>query len=92
VPLTATIAVRDDHDRRPEIKLEALTANEMNDVGLDVIGVEFGTDDRRFRLRAGRDGRRGRQARIYEVVYAATAWAGHKTFPTTYVIVPRNPQ
>ena len=65
MPVTATIAVRDDHDRRPEIKLEALTANEMNDVGLDVIGAEFGTDDRRFRLRAGCDGRRGCQERIY---------------------------
>ncbi len=87
VPITATIFVKDDHGRRPEIKLEAITHNEANDAAEDVAGAEFGTDDRRFRLRAKHSGRR-RDSRVYTVVYSATDWAGNKTFTKAYVLVP----
>ncbi|MBC7931252.1 MAG: hypothetical protein H7Z38_11885, partial [Rubrivivax sp.] len=92
VPITAHISVKDDHDRQPEIRLEAITHNEANDASSDVIGAEFGTDDRRFWLRAVRDGRRGQKDRVYEVVYSATDWAGNKTLTKAYVIVPRRPR
>ncbi len=88
VPVTATIAVKDNQDRRPEIRLEAITHNEGDDAGEDVKDAEFGTDDRTFSLRAKRDGRGGRAERVYKVVYSATDWAGNKTFTKAYVLVP----
>ena len=87
VPVTATVSVTDDYDQRPEIKLEAITHDEGNDAAGDVSGAEFGTDDRTFSVRARHDGRR-REARVYEVVYSATDWAGNQTFTKAYVIVP----
>jgi hypothetical protein len=92
VPITARISARDDHDQQPEIRLEAITHNEANDASGDVAGAEFGTDDRRFRLRAERNGRHNRKERVYEVTYSATDCAGNKTFTTAYVIVPRRPR
>jgi hypothetical protein len=92
VPITATIAVKDNQDRQPEIRLEAITHNESNDAGEDVEGEEFGTDDRTFSLRAKRDGRNGRAERVYKVVYSATDWSGNRTFTEAFVIVPRESQ
>lgn len=89
VPVVATVAVKDDHDWRPEISLEAITHNEGNDASGDVSGAEFGTDDRQFSLRAAGTGRRREEPRVYEVVYSATDWAGNKTYNTAYVTVPR---
>jgi len=89
VPITAHVSARDDRDREPEIRLEAITHNEANDASSDVIGAEFGTDDRNFSLRAARDGRFGLRERVYEVTYSATDWAGNKTYTKAHVIVPR---
>lgn len=87
VPITATISVRDDNDRQPEVRLHAITHNEASDAAPDISGAEFLTDDRSFLLRATHTGRR-RDARVYEVVYSATDWAGNMTLTKAYLLVP----
>ncbi len=89
IPVMATINVTDNRDPRPVIRLIAITHNEANDAGADVSGAQFGTDDRRFWLRAARSGK-SKEGRIYEAIYAATDWAGNITFAKAYVTVPHD--
>jgi len=87
VKIKAAVAVVDNQDHQPHVRLEAITHNEANDASADVAGAEFGTDDRTFRLRAESSGR-SKEGRVYEVVYSVTDWAGNKTFAKSYVRVP----
>jgi hypothetical protein len=89
VRIRAAIAVLDNQDRQPDVRLEAITHNEANDASADVAGAEFGTYDRTFRLRAVSSGA-SMEGRIYEVVYSVTDWAGNKTFAKAYVRIPHD--
>jgi len=88
VPVTATITVHDDYDPAPEIRLEAITVNETasND---DASGIQPGTDDRQFQLKAKRAGN-NMAGRIYTVTYSATDGSGNKTMASATVTVPHD--
>ena len=85
VPINATIAVQDDYDPEPEIKLESITASETLAAN-DIQGAQFGTDDRQFQLKAKRAGT-NLAGRIYTVTYSATDGSGNKATASATVTV-----
>jgi len=85
VNVTATIAVSDDYDPTPEIKLESITANEPLAAG-DIVGVGFGTDDCQFQLRDVAVPK-GSTGRLYTITYSATDGSGNKTTASAAVSV-----
>lgn len=88
VPVNATIAVQDDYDPSPEIKLESITASETLDAN-DIQDAQFGTDDRSFSLAAKRAGN-NMAGRIYTVTYSATDASGNKATASATVTVPHD--
>jgi len=88
VPITATIAVTDDYDPEPEIKLESITASESLADG-DIQDAQIGTDDRSFSLAAKRAGT-SLAGRIYTVTYSATDASGNKATASATVTVPHD--
>ena len=88
VPITATIAVNDDYDPEPEIKLESITATEMLADG-DIQDAQLGADDRSFSLAAKRAGT-NMAGRIYTVTYSATDASGNKATASATVTVPHD--
>lgn len=88
VPVTATVTAKDDYDPNPEIKLESITASEPLLVG-DIADAQFGSDDRRFTLKARRAGE-NKSGRVYTVTYSATDASGNKATATAEVTVPHD--
>lgn len=88
VPVTATIAVKDDYDPEPKIKLESITASETLADG-DIQDAQLGADDRSFSLVAKRVGN-NMAGRIYTVTYSATDASGNKTTASAAVTAPHD--
>lgn len=88
VPITATIAVKDDYDPQPEIKLESIIANEVLEKE-DIKGAMIGIDDRQFMLKAERKGK-NKAGRIYTVTYSAIDASGNKSSASATVTVPHD--
>jgi len=88
VPITATIAVKDNYDPQPEVILESITSNEALESG-DIQGAQYGTDDRQFLLKAEREGTI-KAGRIYTVTYSATDASGNKATASATVTVPHD--
>lgn len=88
VSINATIAVTDDYDPAPEIKLESITASEALTDG-DIQGAQLGTDDRQFSLAATRAGT-NQAGRIYTIIYSATDASGNKATASAAVTVPHD--
>ena len=88
VPIHATIAVKDDYDPEPEIKLESITATETLATG-DIQDAQLGTDARQFSLAAKRAGN-NMAGRIYTVTYSATDASGNKATASATVAVPHD--
>jgi len=88
VPVTATITVKDDYDPQPEIKLVSITANVIL-TREDGSGVKPGTDNRKFLLKAERDGQ-NKAGRIYTITYSATDGSGNKSTASATVTVPHD--
>lgn len=88
VSVNATIAVQDDYDPEPEIKLESITASEALDAN-DIQDAQLGTDDRSFSLVAKRAGT-NQAGRIYTVTYSASDASGNKATASTTVTVPHD--
>jgi len=88
VHITATIAVTDDYDPEPEIKLESITSSETLGAS-DIQDAQIGTDDRSFSLAAKRAGT-SLAGRIYTVTYSATDGSGNKTITSATVTVPHD--
>lgn len=87
-PITAIITAADDSDPQPRVQLLSVVSNEADDG--DIRGVELGTDDRSFAVRAERSGRG--EGRIYTVTYSATDASGNTTVAQSRIVVPhRNP-
>jgi hypothetical protein len=86
--INATIAVQDDYDPEPEIKLESITATETLGAG-DIQDAQLGTDDRSFSLAAKRAGN-NQAGRIYTVTYSATDASGNKATASATVTVPHD--
>ncbi|MCR4304505.1 MAG: hypothetical protein NUV63_09830 [Gallionella sp.] len=88
VSVTAAIAVNDDYDPEPEIKLESITASETLADG-DIQDAEFAADDQQFSLAAEREGT-NLAGRIYTVTYSATDASGNKTTASATATVPHD--
>lgn len=88
VPITATIMVKDDFDPQSEIKFESITANEDIDED-DIKGIQYGTDNRHFMLKAEREGK-NKAGRIYTVTYSATDASSNKATASATVTVPHD--
>jgi hypothetical protein len=101
-PITATIAVTDNYDPQPEVKLESITVSEVSGAG-DVVGAAIGTDDRQFQLRGSLAGSpsgfvggnnlkipRSAANRVYTVTYSAMDGSGNKTLTSEMVTVQPN--
>lgn len=88
ITVTATLAVNDDYDLQPEIRLESITANETL-AASDIVNAAVGTDDRAFGLNAKRDGS-NKTGRIYTITYSATDASGNKITASTTVTVPHD--
>jgi hypothetical protein len=88
VSITAAITVKDDYDPQPEITLVSITANEVLDKD-DIKDAQFGTDDRKFQLKAEREGK-NKAGRIYTVIYSATDASGNKATASATVTVPHD--
>jgi hypothetical protein len=94
VPVVAVLEVSDLCDPSPTVVLVSIVSNEADngqgdgDVGQDVQGASFGTDDRSFLLRAERAG--GGAGRIYTVTYRARDASGNMRLASANVIVPHD--
>ncbi len=88
MPVTVTIAVKDDYDPMPDIKLESITANETLAAN-DIQDAQLGGDDRSFSLAAKRDGN-NMAGRIYTFTYSATDASGNKATASATVTVPHD--
>lgn len=71
VTVNATIAVKDDYDPQPEIKLEYISPAKPS----DVVGAAIGTDDRQFQVSATTLG----VPKTYFAIYSATDGSGNYT-------------
>lgn len=92
IPITTTVNVLDRCDPGASFRLVSITSNEPDD-GLgdgdtpnDIRGVQLGTADTTFLLRAERSGTG--VGRIYTIVYRAVDSAGNTRDVTVYVRVP----
>jgi triacylglycerol esterase/lipase EstA (alpha/beta hydrolase family) len=92
--VVATIAVTDDHDPHPTVKLVSITSSEPDnglgdgDTPNDIQQAAFGTDDRQFLLRAERSGTG--PGRTYTVTYEARDAAGNATQVSVQVTAPHD--
>lgn len=84
----AQIAVTDNYDPQPQIKLESIVANESLEKD-DIRDAHYGTDDRSFKLKAEREGK-NQAGRIYTVTYSATDASGNKATASATVTVPHD--
>ena len=88
VNIAVSVATKDDYDPQPAIKLISITSSEAL-AGDDIMGADFGTDDRQFSLRASRAGN-NLAGRIYTVTYSATDGSGNKSTASATVTVPHD--
>ena len=96
VEVEAAVTVQEICDPSPDIVLVSIESDEPDDAAgtgdgsttQDVQDATYGSDDRRFWLRAERDGRG--DGRTYTVTYAVTDDAGNTGFGTATVTVPHS--
>jgi hypothetical protein len=81
------LTVEDDTDKRPNVRLERVTCDNECTPATDIEGAELKTDDRRFRVRAVRQG--GSLRRTYTIEYSATDAAGNVATARAEVIVAK---
>ena len=104
VPITATLQVSDQCDRKPLVSLVSITSNQpdsgldIDDVPGDIQGATFGTDDRTFLLRAERVGipangltdAQVKLGRTYTITYRVFDKSGNATTVSGKVTVPHS--
>jgi endo-1,4-beta-xylanase len=94
VTIVVSVAVSDDCDQNPVVRLVSIESNEPDDARgdghtePDIVGASLGTDDREFRLRAERSGRG--DGRVYTITYSAEDSYGNTVFAQTTVTVPKS--
>ena len=86
IAILVSFIVKDDHDRKPNIKLESVTANQPLQPE-DISDASFGMDDRYILLRTAD---KGDFDRIYTLTYSATDASGNQTFASGTVTVPHS--
>lgn len=85
--ISANIVVNDETDPNPTVKLLSVSCNECSPE--DITGAQIGIDDRVFQLRATRAGK-GKDGRVYSIIYQAEDAAGNVVTATTLVTVPHD--
>jgi hypothetical protein len=88
VPVNIVVAVGDNVDIAPTVRLTSITCDDGCDPATDIDGAALGTDDRTFRLRARRTG--GGPGRTYTITYTATDSSQLQSTATTTVLVPHD--
>lgn len=88
VAVTVTVNVADNTDPNPSVRLDSITCNDACAPTSDIAGAAYGTDDRRFQLRAERTG--GGSGRTYTITYSAGDAAGNTSTASTMVLVPHD--
>ncbi|HXV75754.1 MAG TPA: hypothetical protein VD788_05490 [Candidatus Polarisedimenticolaceae bacterium] len=94
IDIVVSVEVSDVCDSEVGVKLVSIDSNEPpngngdGNTQPDFDHADFGTDDRRFRLRAERKG--NGDGRVYTIVYAATDDSGNETLASTTVTVPHD--
>lgn len=92
--IEADVQVEDDCDPNATFKLISVESSEPDDgrgdghTTGDIQGVEAGTDDASFALRAERSG--PGNGRVYSVIYEASDTSENTALDTAYVIVPHD--
>ena len=87
------VSATDACDSAPVVRLESITSSEPDsgtgphDKANDIQGAAFGTDDRKFRLRAEHA---PGTARAYTITYSATDSSGNTTMQQVVVRVPKS--
>lgn len=89
IPIGVTIAVQDDQDPAPVVKLVSITCNECINPAMDIADADLDTDDRGFSVRAKRTGQR-KDGRVYTATYSATDAAGNSVTTTATVTIPHD--
>lgn len=89
VPIFASIIARDrcDCDAKVAISLVSIGSNDPAEDANDVQGAAYGTDDRKFLLRASLTSKGGN--RIYTIIYRATDVSGNSSTASATVTVYR---
>lgn len=91
VQITTSLAVIDNCDPSPNVKLYSIKCNEPangngdGNTDIDIQGADIGIYDKTFFLRAERSGKA--DFRSYEIIYCATDSSGNTGFDTTCVLV-----
>jgi len=88
-PINVSVQVSDDQDPNPRVKLVSITCDDACDPVVDVVGADYGTDDRQFQLRSERKGT-SKSGRTYTITYSAEDAAGNKATASTTVTVPHD--
>lgn len=89
VTVNAVVTVSDDQDPAPSWVLESVTHDEMAEGGEGAVdGVESGTPDVSFRLRAERHGRG--DGRVYTALYRVSDACGNVARDSARVVVPHD--
>jgi hypothetical protein len=92
--IVATVSVSDECDPAPQVRLVSIVSSEPDNglgdgnTSMDIRGADFGTDDRRFKLRAERSGTG--KGRVYTIVYQASDASGNTTQKSVTVNVGHN--
>ena len=86
-PVNILLRVTDSIHGAPVVRLTSITCDDGCNAA-DIDGAAFGTDDRDFRLRAGRT--TGGPGRTYTITYTATESNQLETVATTTVLVPHD--
>ena len=93
-PIDLVVVATDACDPSPEFALESVTSSEPDngtgdgDTTNDIQGVNPGTDDRSFSLRAERAG--NGSGRVYTVLGSVTDASGNATDGTAQIVVPHD--
>ena len=96
VEIIATVAVSDTGDPFPTVVLSSIVSNEPDDANgngdgntmNDIQGVDIGTEDYVFLLRAERDG--SGNGRVYTITYTSTDASGNNAIAIITVTVPHD--
>ena len=85
VAIKATIKTQDDFDSMPQIKLEAISTEELFD-GDKILDVSFGLDDRYFKLPTDPQAKTNQ---TYVIYYSATDASWNQTLTSSTVTIFR---
>ncbi|WP_394172356.1 OmpL47-type beta-barrel domain-containing protein [Guptibacillus hwajinpoensis] len=86
--ILATLASSDTTSQVDSVELVSITSNEDDGRQDDIQGVEYGTEDTEFSLRAERSGKKS--GRVYTITYLVTDYAGNDSIEVVTVDVPHD--